>query len=104
MQTYSSNEMRQSFSKKWGWIMSKSKTSSSAKWFLLSAILIVTIGVFKVNFELAEVVKPSSSFEVTVDKDPLLLTLKAGDFKIKFSGGRFESFFNGIDTIVETIF
>ena len=89
---------------KWGWIMSKSKTSSFAKWFLFASILLIAIGIFKVNFELAEVVKPTSSFAVTVDKDPLLVTVKAGEFKIKFNAGRFESFFNGIDTIIETIF
>ncbi len=84
--------------------MSRTKTSSFARWFLFASILIITLGIFKVNLELAEVVKPSSSFEVTMDKDPMLLTLKIGDFKIKFNGGRFENFFNGIDTIIETIF
>lgn len=84
--------------------MSRTKTSSFARWFLFASILIIALGIFKVNLELAEVVKPSSSFEVTMDKDPMLLTLKVGDFKIKFNGGRFENFFNGIDTIMETVF
>lgn len=84
--------------------MSKSKTSSFAKGFLFASILLIAMGIFKVNSELAEVVKPSSSFAVTVDKDPLLVTLKAGEFKIKFNAGRFENFFDGIDTIIETIF
>ena len=84
--------------------MSRTKTSSFARWFLFASILIIALGIFKVNIELAEVVKPSSSFEVTMDKDPMLLTLKVGDFKIKFNGGRFENFFNGIDTIMETVF
>lgn len=84
--------------------MSRTKTSFFARWFLFASILIIALGIFKVNLELAEVVKPSSSFEVTMDKDPMLLTLKVGDFKIKFNGGRFENFFNGIDTIMETVF
>lgn len=82
----------------------RTKASSFAKWVLFASLLTIGFGILKVNLELAEVVKPSSYFEVTVDKDPLLLTLKVKDLKIKFNGGRFENFFNGIDTIIETIF
>lgn len=82
----------------------KSKTNTFANAFLFFSIIAVTIGVFKVNLELAEVVKPSSSFTATLDKDPLLITLKVGEFNIKFNGIRFENFFNGIDTIIQTIF
>lgn len=84
--------------------MNRTKTSSFAKWFLFLSILIIALGILKVNYEFAEVVKPSSSFELTMDKDPLLVTLKVGDYKINFNGVRFENFFNGIDTIIETIF
>lgn len=84
--------------------MMRTKASCFNKWILFISVLVVGFGILKVNLELAEVVKPSSSFEVTVDKDPLLLTLKVNDLKIKFNGGRFENFFNGIDIILETIF
>lgn len=85
-------------------IRRKSKTNTFTKALLLFSIIAVTIGILKVNLELAEVVKPSSSFIATLDKDPLLITLKVGEFNIKFNGIRFENFFNGIDTIIETIF
>lgn len=68
------------------------------------SLFMIGLGILKVNLELAQVVKPSSSFEVTMDKEPILITLKVGEFKIKFNGGRFENFFRGIDVISETIF
>lgn len=71
---------------------------------IVVSLLVIGSGILKVNLELAQVVKPSSAFEVTMDKEPLLITLKVGEFKIKFNGGRFENFFRGIEVISETIF
>ena len=71
---------------------------------IVVSLLVIGSGILKVNLELAQVVKTSSAFEVTMDKEPLLITLKVGEFKIKFNGGRFENFFRGIEVISETIF
>ncbi len=82
----------------------KSKTKTLAKIMLFISVILVGVGIFKVNLELAEVVKPSSSFQAVLDKDPLVITLKVGEFNIKFNGSRFGNFFNGIETIVERVF
>lgn len=91
---------------KWGYAVDIGKKRSRAfiKVVLFTSILMIIIGIFKVNLELAEVVKPSSDFHVTLDKDPLLITLTIGEFKIKFNGERFENFFKGIEAIVEGVF
>lgn len=84
--------------------MVRSKTIKLGKTILFISVIFIAIGIFKVNLELAEVVKPSSSFQAILDKDPLVITLKVGEFNIKFKGNRFENFFNRVETIWEQVF
>lgn len=69
----------------------------------ICCIIFLVYGILKVNYNLPEVVRNYSGFEVTIDENPSKLNVKAGDYTIGFSAKHFQNFYHGTKVIINSI-